>query len=151
MKNLILVLIFVLPSLSHALCIKSDNVNLRAKPDQNSKVTWVVGKNMPLLQIDKKGPWIQVKDFEGEKHWVHARNITHGVNCVVVKAKSASLRSGPGQNFGQTELGVVRKYATFQKTGRDEEWIKVRDNFGQTHWTHERNMWEPRHYSRITF
>lgn len=140
-----------MPSVSLALCVNADHVNLRAKPDAKSKVSWVVGRNMPLIQIDKRGPWLQVRDFEGEKHWIHARHVTSKVNCVVVRAKVANLRLGPGSEYHPTDLGLVKKYATFKKVGREEEWLKVQDSFGQIHWAHEKSVWEPRNYSRITF
>lgn len=135
-----------------ALCVNADHVTLRAKPSAKSKVSWTVGKNMPLLHAGRKeGPWIQVKDLEGEHHWIHARYLTHKVDCVIVRANTTNLRIGPGKQFAQTDLGTVKKYATFRKVGRDEDWIKVQDGFGQIHWTHESTVWEPRNYSRITF
>lgn len=143
--------LFFLPSLSQALCVNGDHVNLRAKPDAKSKVTWIVGRNMPLMEVERKGAWMQVKDFEGERHWIHLRNVTSRVDCVVVRAKVANLRLGPGSQFAQTDLGYVKKYATFKKLGRDEEWLKVQDAFGQIHWAHETTVWEPRNYSRVTF
>jgi len=146
-----MVLTILFPLMSQALCVVNDHVPLRTKPDGHSKVSWIVGKNMPLLEVDRKGAWLQVKDLEGAKHWVHARNVTSRFNCVVVRARSTTLRSGPGPQFGQTDLGFVKKYATFKKIGRDEEWIKVQDSFGVIHWVNETAMWEPRNYSRITF
>ncbi len=143
-------LLFV-PGLSQALCVSGDNVNLRSKPDAKSKISWVVGRNMPLLEVDRKGPWIQVKDLEGSRHWVHARNVTSKVNCVVVRSRTAHLKAGPGSQFGQTDLGFAKKYSAFKKIGRDEEWIKVQDSYGEVHWVNETTMWEPRNYSRITF
>jgi SH3-like domain-containing protein len=136
---------------SHAVCVLQNKVKLRAKPDAKAKVTWVVGQHMPLVEVQRKGAWYQVQDFEGEKHWVHARNITWKGSCVVVKAKTTNLRLGPGQNFAQTELGKAKKYATFKKIGRDEEWYKVQDAYGQVHWAHENTVWEPRNYSRVNF
>ena len=143
--------LILFPSFAFALCVNSDNVSLRAKPDANAKVSWTVGRNMPLLQVDRKGAWIQVRDFEGEQHWIHARNVNTRIECVVVRSSIANLRSGPGSQFGQTDLGFVKKYATFKKITRDEEWLKVQDAFGQIHWVHEKTLWEPRNYSHVTF
>lgn len=134
---------------ANALCISNPQANLRAKPD--GKVSWIVGRYMPLVEVSRKGPWIQVKDFEGEKHWVHARMVTSKMNCVVVRSKVANLKSGPGANFGPTELGKVKKYATFKKLGRDDEWLKLQDEFGYVHWVHENTVWEPRNYKRVSF
>lgn len=106
---------------------------------------------MPFREVDRKGAWYQVQDFEGEKHWVHARNVSWKESCVVVKAAKAILKIGPGATFAPTDLGSVGKYATFKKLGRDEEWLKVQDVYGQTHWAHENTLWEPRNSSRVTF
>lgn len=152
MKFLTSILIFFFLNLSaQAACINQDRVKFRTKPDAKAKVSWVVGQNMPVIEVNKKGAWYQVQDFEGEKHWVHARHLTWKGSCVVVKAKMANLRLGPGQTFPPTELGSVKKYAVFKKVGRDDDWIKVQDNFGQIHWAHENNFWEPRGYSRVSF
>lgn len=151
MKTLILSLVVLLPLWSHALCVNTDRVKMRTKPDAKAKVSWTVPKFMPLLQVDKKGAWVQVKDVDGSKHWIHAKYVSAKVDCAVIKSKQANLRSGPGTQFGPTELGVVRKYATFQKVGRDEDWLKLKDDYGQVHWAHEATLWEPRAKMRVSF
>lgn len=151
MRYFIFLSVFLLSVVSQAACVIQEKVKLHAKPDAKSKVTWTVGPHMPLVEVNKKGAWYQVQDFEGEKHWVHARHLTWKGSCVVVKAKVVNLRLGPGQKFASTELGSARKYATFKKVGRDDDWIKIQDSYGQIHWAHENNFWEPRGYSRVSF
>jgi SH3-like domain-containing protein len=138
-------------SLSHALCVTSDRVKLRAKPDAKAKVTWVVDRYMPLLQVEKKGAWIQVADVDNSKHWVHARNVSGKIDCLVVKSKVAKLRLGPGTEYHPTDLGAARRYSTFKKMGRDDAWLKVQDDYGKDHWVHEDAIWEPRSYRRVSF
>jgi SH3-like domain-containing protein len=138
-------------SVSHALCVTSERVNLRAKPSGNSKVTWVVSKYMPLIQVDRKGAWIQVADVDNSRHWVHARNVSSRLDCVVIKTKVANLRMGPGSEYHNTDLGSAKKYATFKKLGRDEAWLKLQDDYGHVHWAHENTIWEPRSYTRVRF
>jgi SH3-like domain-containing protein len=151
MKNWIFIFSLLLPFSAKSLCVVNDKVKLRAGPNDKSKVSWIVGQHMPLVEVEKKGAWYQVQDFEGEKHWVHARHVSGKGSCVVVKVKTANLRIGPGSNFAQTDLGSVRKYSTFRKIGRDEEWLKVQDIYGQVHWAHENTVWEPRNYTRVKF
>ncbi|MBY0314262.1 MAG: hypothetical protein K2Q26_01995 [Bdellovibrionales bacterium] len=151
MKTLLLLLSLILSTTSHALCVNSDKTRLRSRPDAKSKISWTVPKFMPLLQVDRKGAWIQVKDVDGAKHWVHAKYVSSKLDCAVVKAKTANLRVGPGTNFGITDLGRARKYSAFQKVDRDEEWLKLKDDYGQVHWAHENAIWEPRSRSRVSF
>lgn len=151
MKSSVFFILLLTSTFAHALCVTGDNVRLRAKPDVKSKVTWVVGKYMPLVQVDRKGAWIQVQDVDRSKHWVHARNVTGKMDCVVIKSKVAKLRLGPGSEYHNTELGAARKYATFKKLGRDEAWLKLQDDYGHVHWAHENTLWEPRVSTRVSF
>lgn len=142
---------FLFANLSHALCVTSDRVSLRSKPDPKAKVTWIVDRYMPLLQVERKGAWIQVADVDNSKHWVHARNVSAKIDCVVVRSKNAKLRLGPGSEYHQTDLGLAKKYATFKKLGRDEAWLKIQDDYGHDHWVHEDTIWEPKSYRRVSF
>lgn len=144
-------LIFSMNTAAHALCVTSERVKLRAKADGKSKVTWIVGKWMPLVQLDRKGAWIQVSDVDGSRHWVHARNVSNSIDCVIIKSKIANLRMGPGSEYHNTDLGAAKKYATFRKLGRDEAWLKLQDDYGQVHWAHENTLWEPRSVRKISF
>ena len=152
MKTLTLIVLFLIQvSSAQGACIAQNKVKMHSKPDPKAKVSWVVGENMPVLEVNKKGAWYQVQDFEGEKHWVHARHLTWRGSCVVVKSQVANLRLGPGQKFASTDLGSVKRYAVFKKVGRDDDWLKLQDSYGQIHWAHENNFWEPREYSRVNF
>jgi SH3-like domain-containing protein len=151
MKFIIFALIIVFKVSADAACINQDRVKFHTKPDGKAKVSWVVGANMPVVEVNKKGAWYQVQDFEGEKHWVHARHMTWKGSCVVVKSQIANLRTGPGQKFPPSELVSAKKYAVFKKVGRDDDWLKLQDSYGQVHWAHENNFWEPRDYSRVHF
>jgi SH3-like domain-containing protein len=135
----------------HALCISSSQVDLKAKPSSSSRTSWTVGKYTPLIQIDRKKEWVQVEDVDGARHWVHARHLTSKVNCAMVRARIANLRIGPGAQYSPTDLSVVRKYAAFKKLDRDEEWLKLQDEYGHVHWMHEKTLWEPRVRSKMSF
>lgn len=138
-------------SQAYATCVSNNEVELKSKPDAKSKVSWIVGRYMPLLQVDRKREWIQVVDVDSAKHWIHARNLTTKFDCVIVRTESVNLRLGPGTQYPLTDLSYARKYSTFKKIGRDEEWIKVQDEFGQVHWLHEKTVWEPRIRTKIQF
>lgn len=54
-----------------ALVAKSD-INVRVKPDVKAPVAWVVEKGYPMQFVKKQGAWLQVKDDDGVKGWVHS-------------------------------------------------------------------------------
>lgn len=144
-------LVSVFTPLSFAVCVSANLANLRSKPTTKSKVTWVVGKYMPLLEVGRKGAWMRVKDMDGRHHWIHRKLVSYGFNCAAVRASKANLRKGPSTRKKKTLIGSVRKYATFRKLDRDDAWLKLRDDYGYTHWAHESTLWEPKHRTSVTF
>ena len=136
---------------AQAVCVKVDKANLRAKASAKSKVSWVVGKYTPLLEVGRKGAWMKVKDQDGKTHWIHRKLVTYGFKCAAIKASRANLRNGPGTKHRQTLLGSARKYAAFRKLDRDDAWLKLRDDYGYTHWAHESGVWEPLYRARMSF
>ncbi|MCC6138207.1 MAG: hypothetical protein IT287_06220 [Bdellovibrionaceae bacterium] len=151
MRFALLMAVIFLYTHVHAVCVSDNEVELKVKPDAKAKSSWVVGRYMPLVEIGRKGAFRQVSDMDGSKHWIHARHLTSKYNCVIVRSDTANLRLGPGTQYPQTDLSYVRKYAVFKKVDRDEEWIKVQDEFGQYHWMHEQTLWEPRLRTKVTF
>ena len=151
MKIFLLLSIVFFSTSSLALCVNAEKANLRSKPSAKSRVTWVVERYMPLKRVKRKGAWLQVRDLDRKKHWIHRKLVTDNFRCAAVKVNRANLRSGPGSKFKRTDLAYVRKYAAFKKMDRDDAWLKLRDNYGRTHWAHESTLWEALNYSRHTF
>lgn len=151
MIPLLVLIVFAIPSYSKALCVKVDQANLRSKPSAKAKLTWTVGKYMPLLAVKRKGSWYQVKDFEGKKMWIFSKLVSSRIDCAVIKVNKSILREGPGRKFAKTPLGSAHKYMPFKKLDRDGAWLKLQDDFGYRHWVYEKNLWEPLAYSNITY
>lgn len=143
--------LFLFSLSSHSVCVSSNVANLRAKPTTKSKITWVVGKYMPLLEVGRKGAWMRVKDLDGQIHWIHRKLITSNYKCAAVRLKKANLRKGPGTKHGKTLLGQAKKYASFRKLDRDEAWLKLKDDYGYVHWAHESTLWEPINKVTVSF
>jgi SH3-like domain-containing protein len=72
--------------------------NLRQGPGTNHEKGWQVFKYMPLQKIGQKGDWYQMKDVDGDEHWIYSKLVTNDIRCAVVKVKSANVRTGPGTN-----------------------------------------------------
>ncbi len=148
---LLIMVFFSGTHLAHGLCVSSPSANLRAGASSKSKVTWRVGQYMPLREKSKKGGWYQVEDLEGQTHWVHRSVVTSDIDCLVVKAANANLRTGPGTEFSEAEFAVADRYMPYQKLERDGAWLKIRDDYGGVYWVHEKLIWEPLNYSNIEF
>ncbi len=129
------------PSLAQArefVSIKNNSVNVRDKPNTRAPIQWELSKGYPLQVTQKQGQWLRVKDHESTLGWVHSP-LTNKTPHMVVKASSANMRSGPGQNYR-----LVRKLdqgdilSTLQK---QNGWTKVKREGGQTGWVAQNLLW----------
>lgn len=103
--------------------VRQPTVNLRAGPGTDTEVLWKLSQGYPLQVLDKKGDWLQVQDFEGDKGWV-ARSITANAPHHIVKVKVANLRAGPGTQhrvLGKASYGDVLR--TVRRQG---DWVVVK-------------------------
>jgi len=118
--------------------IKKDGVNIRAGAGTNHEILWEVFKDFPLQVVSRKGEWIQVQDFEGDKGWVF-KNLVSRDKRVIVKVNTANMRIGPGKNY---ELVATVKYGVvFTPIEKDGDWIKVRHEDGTTGWIFKKLLW----------
>lgn len=145
------IILFSLHAVAEPVCITSARAKLHSGPGKNYPVSWLVGQHMPLLRIAKKGSWSQVKDLDGEVHWVSTSAISTNISCAVVKTKTAKLLKGPGSQFPPAEYASVEKYTPFRKVDRDGEWLQVRDEYQGEYWINESNLWMPVVRSKIAF
>lgn len=102
--------------------VVKDGVNLRSSPDTGSEVRFELPEGYPLEVIERKGDWINVRDYEGDKGWISASLIS-GTPYVIVKAAKGNIRSGPGTEYDQ--IGKVVRDVILKKTEEKEDWIKV--------------------------
>lgn len=143
--------IFSVAGESEPVCLIKPDVTLRKGPGAEFSSTWVAPKYMPFLKIDQKGPWIKIRDLDGDIHWVHGSSISRKATCAVVKTKIARLRKGPGKDQPLADLQSVDKYTAFKKIDRDGEWVQVRDEYKGTYWVHENNIWIPMAKAKVVF
>ena len=135
----------IIPAASFAemLSVKGDKVNLRSGPGKKYIVKWEYGDGFPLVVVRKKGKWVKVKDFEGDKGWIH-KNLLVDKPRMIVKAnrnqnKSVNIRKQPGTKskiVGKAYYGVV--FTTIeQKSG----WVKVKHDTGLKGWIKRSLLW----------
>ena len=137
-------------------CISKAKVDLRKGPGKKNAISWTVGKNMPFLKIaegrDKQNSkWFQVRDLDGQKHWLRPGDITSKVNCAVIRTKKAKLRQGPGANFPEAELASVDRYTPFKKIDRDGDWVLLQDDYQGQYWANESSLWIPALRASVAF
>jgi SH3-like domain-containing protein len=118
--------------------VSGATLNMRSGPGTNAPVLWELKKGYPLQITQRKGNWVQVRDFEGDTGWV-ARSLTGNAPHHVVKAKVANIRSGPG-----TQHRVVGKadYGELLRTREKRaDWVRVERAEGPSGWIAKPLLW----------
>lgn len=118
--------------------VKGSTVNMRTQPTTSSEILWELKRGFPLKVVQRKGRWLQVIDFEGDKGWV-ARSLTGSAPHFVVKSKIANMRSGPGTRnsiVGKVEYGEL--LATRSKR---DGWAQVVRSDGKRGWISQKLLW----------
>ncbi len=147
-----LLLFFLLgPFSAFALCVNVDHATLRTGPGKDFKPTWTVGRFMPLKKLAQKGGWYKVEDLDGEVRWISANMVVDSSSCVVVKAKFANLRQGPGTQSPLGECRLADRYTPFRKLDGQGDWIQVEDDYNQKYWVAASAVWTPINHMNITF
>ena len=143
--SVIIILIMLLGLMSiasaSALCVITEDANLRSGPGTKYEKTWQVFKYMPLKKLGKKGKWYRVRDVDGDEHWVYEKLVTEKFRCAVVKVDKANIRRGPGIKYRKTDFSPVIKYDSFRIIKKKGLWYKVKDEFGQVGWIHKKLIW----------
>jgi SH3-like domain-containing protein len=124
-----------------AWCIKVPEANLRQGPGTDFEKSWEVFKYMPLQKIGQKGNWYQMKDLDGDEHWVYDKLVTNSMRCAVVKVEEANVRSGPGTNYEKSPLSPVEKYYSFKAIKTQGNWVKVEDEVFNEGWVYKPLLW----------
>lgn len=117
--------------------ITSKEANLRSGPGTQHDVEWVVDRGFPLQVLSRRGDWLQVRDFENDRAWVH-RSLTGAVPHFIVTAKAANVRSEPttaSRVVGKLAYGDVVKTLA-RKTG----WVNIQ-RAGMRGWVSKKLLW----------
>ena len=64
------------------LSLKKSEVNLRQGPSFKYPIILTYKKKyLPVIIIDKSGPWRKIKDFENNTGWIHTVLLSKKKNC----------------------------------------------------------------------
>ncbi|MFY9328464.1 MAG: SH3 domain-containing protein [Georgfuchsia sp.] len=124
-----------------ALCVSAPEANLRNGPGTKYEKNWTVYKYMPLKRLARKGSWYQVRDVDGDKHWIHKNLVKANMHCAVVKASKANVRRGPGTRYRQVSWSPVERYYSFKVIKTKARWVKVKDEVSDSGWVAKSLLW----------
>lgn len=120
------------------ICVTASRANLRAGPGKNHRITWEVHRYMPLIQVGQQEDWIKVKDVDNDIHWIYAKLVTDGMECITIKTAKANIRKKASAR--SQKWFTVEKYSSFLRTGQSKNWIRIKHQ-GQVMWVHSKLVW----------
>jgi SH3-like domain-containing protein len=135
--------LLIAPIHSYALCVKVSTGNLRSGPGTEYEKIWQVHKYMPLKKvgISTSGSWYAVRDVDGDVNWIHKSLLTGQYQCAVVKSEIVNIRTGPGTIYDKKYFEPARRYDSFRVLKRKGAWIKVKDEWNDVGWIHNKFLW----------
>jgi len=107
-------------------------------PGTHTDVLWQLERGCPLQVLQRKGGWLQVRDFENDKGWV-ARALTGQTPHHIVKAEVANIRGGPGT--GYRIVGKAERYDLMRTRAARSGWVRVESGAGVSGWMSKRLLW----------
>lgn len=115
-----------------------DLARVHALPNHNSKVKLKVIIYAPLELIKIQGSWYYVRDFEGDKGWIHKRYLST-IPSVIIKKRKANIMSGPGTKF--EKKWAAHKGVPLRCLRESDGWYKIVDNDDDIGWVSKRDVW----------
>jgi SH3-like domain-containing protein len=118
--------------------ISGSEVNMRSGPGKGYATQWALARGYPLVVTGRKGKWLHVEDFEGDRGWVWSTLVNHSPH-MVVSTSVLNLRASPSTRariLGKAVYGDVLR--TLDRRGR---WVKVTHKSGVKGWVSNRLVW----------
>jgi SH3-like domain-containing protein len=118
--------------------VAGEEINMRSGPGTRFEARWTLIRGYPLRVIGRRGPWIKVMDFEGDRGWVF-RSLTGRTPHHIVKARGANLRARPSTRsriLGRLDYGDI-----LRTLGRRAGWVHVQQWDGTRGWVARGLLW----------
>lgn len=120
------------------LSVSASLANVRANPDTASDTLWRMERYHPLVVLEKKGPWVRFRDFEGDEGWMH-RSLLDKTPTIIIKVSRANIRSGPGKSHSL--VFDAEKGTPFKVLKKEGRWLQVQHADGDTGWVFDALVW----------
>jgi len=116
---LLLILFFISKSSANEsinfLSLKKDEVNLRQGPSFEYPIKLIYKKkHLPVIILDKSGPWKKIRDFENNTGWIHTVLLSKKKSAINIKNnsviyKKSTIFSKPIAKLETGRLLLVKK------------------------------------------
>jgi SH3-like domain-containing protein len=124
-------------------CVKVKEATVRNDPEKDSKKPRKLSQYTPLSTTGKtRRNWIQVKEFSGRISWIHRRDVSYNLKCVLVRVEKSKMFEGPGREF--PAIVTAKKGEGFLDLGEGEDgWLHVENPVGEKSWIDLDHIWRP--------
>jgi len=120
------------------LSLRNNEVNLRQGPSFDYPIKLVYKKkNLPVIILDKSGPWRKIKDFEKNTGWIHIALLSKKKSAINIKNNSivyrkSTIYSKPIVKLEFGRLVIIKKCKL--------EWCKIKTG-NYTGWILKNSLW----------
>ena len=120
------------------LTLKKNEVNLRQGPSFEYPIKLIYKKKyLPVLILDKSGPWRNIKDFENNTGWIHVVLLSKKKSAINIKNnsiiyKKPTIYSKPIVKLEAGRLVLIKKCKT--------KWCKITSG-GYSGWIFKDSLW----------
>jgi SH3-like domain-containing protein len=143
MKRLIILIVslfILLPALGWAemMSVKNRWINFREGPSTSKAIVYKADRYYPVKVIGRKGGWLQVVDYQGDRAWVLGR-LLGKVECVAVNVSKANVRKLP--DIKSQVLFTASQGAAFKVIKKQGKWLLIQHADGDKGWIHTSVVW----------
>ena len=120
------------------LTLKKNEVNLRQGPSFEYPIKLIYNKKyLPLIILDKSGPWRKIKDFENNTGWIHVALLSKKKSAINIKNnsilyKKPTIYSKPIAKLEAGRLVLIKKCKV--------KWCKIASG-GFSGWINKNYLW----------
>jgi len=120
------------------LTLKNIEVNLRQGPSFEYPIKLIYKKKyLPVIILDKSGPWRNIKDFENNTGWIHVVLLSKKKSAINIKNnsiiyKKPTIYSKPIVKLEAGRLVLIKKCKT--------KWCKISSG-GYSGWIFKDSLW----------
>ena len=120
------------------LTLKKNEVNLRQGPSFEYPIKLIYKKKyLPIIILDKSGPWRNIKDFENNTGWIHVVLLSKKKSAINIKNnsiiyKKPTIYSKPIVKLEAGRLVLIKKCK--------KKWCKITSG-GYSGWIFKDSLW----------